>query len=35
MTSEQQLCFSECFDLVMIPTIDTILTSLPGVTLID
>ncbi len=35
MTPEQQLRFSEYFGPVMIPTIDTISTALPGVTVID
>ena len=35
MTPEQQLRFSEYFAPVMIPTIDTTSTALPGVTLID
>ena len=35
MTPEQQLRFSEYFGPVMIPTIDTISTTLPGVTFID
>lgn len=35
LSPEQQLRFSECFGPVMIPTIDTTSTALPGVTLID
>lgn len=35
MTPEQQLRFSEFFGPVMIPTIDTLSTAQPGVTLID